>query len=94
MAAALGVMAYLQTVEYEIGIDPNFLKAESDEREAREQEGPTPTNYLQALKLDWKQKLLATMEAEEQERKAVQERIEDGDWRQNYDLDSNRRYYP
>ena len=94
MAAALAVMAYLQTVEYEIGADPNFLKEASDAREAKEKDGPTPANYLQALQLDWKEKLVAKMEDEEQERKALQEKMEDGDWKQNYDIDSQRRYYP
>jgi hypothetical protein len=34
------------------------------------------------------------MEAEEQERKALQEKMEDGDWRTDYGIDSQRKYYP
>jgi len=34
------------------------------------------------------------MEDEYQERKAIQERLEDGDWRQDYGVDSQRKYYP
>ena len=94
MAAALGVMAYLQTLEYEIWTDPAFLKAESDAREAREKDGPTPENYQHALVLNWKEKLLVQMENELEERKAIQERLEDGDWRQDYGIDSQRKYYP
>src|SRR5215469_1750 len=94
MADALGVMAYLQTLEYEIGTDPSFLKAESDAREAREKDGPTPENYQHALVLNWEEKLLVQMENELEERKAIQERLEDGDWRQDYGIDSQRKYYP